>query len=382
MVPLIIASILAFFVTYFTIPVIIRIALAKKLFDEPDNVRKIHLTPVPSLGGLGIFIGFILCLLLTIDITVVSEFQYYIATFLIIFFIGIKDDILVLSATKKFVVQLLVAAILVFKAHLLIDNMHGFLGINQISPVLSYPLTFFTVVVIINAFNLIDGVDGLAGSIGALTCTVFGTFFMLNDNFGYATLGYGLAASLVAFLIYNYQPAKIFMGDTGSLLLGLVNSILVIKFIEIAPHSKAYSIPSSPAIGFAVLLLPLMDTLRVFGIRILKSRSPFSPDRNHIHHLLLDSGLNHFSVTLACIIFSIITTGVAFLLQGIGTNLLIFTLSISFFFVISCLYLGNKKRAAKNLQTKKLFSLGQSKTKPFGVSSLKKRIIEVAVEDN
>jgi UDP-N-acetylmuramyl pentapeptide phosphotransferase/UDP-N-acetylglucosamine-1-phosphate transferase len=340
---IIIGGVLAFFSTYYAIPVIIKVAEAKKLYDEPDDVRKLHVKPIPSLGGLGMFIGFTLCVLLTTNFTVVPEFQYYIACFLIIFFVGIKDDILILSAMKKFIGQVIVAAILIFKANLVIGDMQGFLGLHQIDTGFSYFLTLFTIVVIINAFNLIDGVDGLAGSIGLISCLVFGTFFLMNGNISYAILAYGFAASVLAFLIYNFQPAKIFMGDTGSLILGLVNSILVIKFIETGAHYTAYPISAAPAVGFSIMLLPLMDTLRVFSIRILHGRSPFSPDRNHIHHLLLDRGLNHRSVTLTCATVCITFIAAGFLLQGFGTTWLILGLIFCFFSGIYGLYLTRAK---------------------------------------
>jgi UDP-GlcNAc:undecaprenyl-phosphate/decaprenyl-phosphate GlcNAc-1-phosphate transferase len=331
-------GILAFFTTYYAIPVIIKVAEEKKLYDEPDDVRKLHIKPIPSLGGLGIFIGFSLCVLLTVNFAAVPEFQYYMASFLIIYFVGIKDDILILSAFKKFAGQLVVAGILMFFGNLLIDDMQGFLGVGKIPVEWSYLLTLFTIVVIINAFNLIDGVDGLAGTLGLLSCTVFGTFFLINGNLPYAILGYGFAGSILAFLIYNFQPARIFMGDTGSLLLGLVNSILVIKFIETGAHYTAYPISAAPAIGIAIMLIPLMDTLRVFGIRIFKGRSPFSPDRNHIHHLLLDRGMNHRNVTFTCGGAGALFILGGFILQGIGTTSLIVGLMGCFFIGIYSLY--------------------------------------------
>jgi UDP-GlcNAc:undecaprenyl-phosphate GlcNAc-1-phosphate transferase len=377
----IIGGILAFCLTFYTIPVIIRVAIAKKLFDEPDYLRKIHIKPIPSLGGLGVFIGFMMCLLLTVNIKDVSEFQYYIATFLIIFFVGVKDDILILSATKKFIVQFLVAAILLFKANLLITNMQNFLGFSQINPMISYLLTFFTIVVTINAFNLIDGVDGLAGSLGFISCAVFGTYFLINGNTSYAILGYGFAASILAFLIYNFHPAKIFMGDTGSLLLGLVNSILVIKFIETAPYYKVFSIDASPAVGFGILLLPLMDTLRVFGIRIINGRSPFSPDRNHIHHLLLDRGMNHMTVTVTCAFLSIFFTVSAFLLQSLGSTWLIVGLGASFFAVISGLYFTKRKAFMKVIKREKVYDVPAEEETRVSLNTLLKRRPKAVAEE-
>lgn len=357
MIQLVIGGLVAFFTTYYTIPVIIKVAKAKKLYDEPDNIRKLHLKPIPSLGGLGIFIGFMLSLLFTVDFTIVPEFQFYLATFLIIFFVGMKDDIWVLSAIKKLLVQCLVAAIIIYKGGLLLDNMYGFLGLNEINTYVSYFLTFFAIVVITNAFNLIDGVDGLAGSLSLISCIVFGTFFLINGNLPYAVLGLGLAASILAFLAYNFHPAKIFMGDTGSLLLGLVNSILVIKFISTASHYVDYPVSSAPAIGFCILLLPLMDTLRVFGIRIFYGRSPFSADRNHIHHLFMDRGMvNPKKISLTCSALTLIFTLGAFLLQGFGTTLLILLSMSSFFIGVSTLYF-NKRRSDIKLDKKERIDL-------------------------
>jgi len=164
---LFLSAILSFAITFYCIPIIIRIAQVKKLYDNPDDVRKLHKVPVPSLGGLGIFLGVFISLTTFSEIWVTSySFPYYLATFVIILFLGLKDDILVISPWKKLLGQILVALILTFKAGLLIDSMHGFLGFTAVHFTLSYPLTLFTIIVIINAFNLIDGVDGLAGSIG------------------------------------------------------------------------------------------------------------------------------------------------------------------------------------------------------------------------
>lgn len=327
---IIVGGIIAFLVTFYAIPVIMKVSKAKKLFDIPDE-RKIHKHPIPSLGGFGIFVGFALALLLMLDFSGLKEMQYYFAAFFIIFFLGIKDDIVILSAQKKFIGQLLVAAILMFKAKLLIPDMHGFMGIDSIPTTLQYLLTLFVIILIINAYNLIDGVDGLAGSLGLITSSIFGVFFLLNNNYDYAIMAFSLSGSILAFLIYNYQPAKIFMGDTGSMLIGLVNTILVIKFIEIAPTASAVKLAATPALGFGILLLPLMDTLRVFGIRIIHGRSPFSPDRNHLHHLLLDRGLNHRTIALTLAGTSILFSVLSFFAQSLGTTYLVMFLAGLFF---------------------------------------------------
>ncbi|HLL42961.1 MAG TPA: MraY family glycosyltransferase [Segetibacter sp.] len=337
-------GLIAFLITFTVIPAIITVAKVKKLYDEPDDNRKLHKEPIPSLGGLGMFIGFIFSILLTISFSAEApEFQYYVAAFLLIFFLGIKDDIIIISPVKKFIGQIITSAILIYKAKLVITNMDGFLGVYQINTICSYLLTVFALVVIINAFNLIDGVDGLAGSLGLISSLVFGIFFLINKNIPYAVLAFTFAGSLIAFLIYNFHPAKIFMGDTGSLMIGLVNSILVIKFIETGSNYSYYPVTASPAIGFGILLLPLMDTLRVFSIRIMNGHSPFKPDRNHIHHVLLNHGFDHKSVTFICIIATILITGLTFFFQNIGTGYLISAQVVLFFSLIYYLKVQKSK---------------------------------------
>jgi UDP-GlcNAc:undecaprenyl-phosphate GlcNAc-1-phosphate transferase len=329
---------ISFTITFLAIPVIITVAERKKLFDLP-NERKIHQNPIPSLGGLGIFAGFIMACLIAIQFSITPEFQYFLAASFVIFFLGLKDDILIISPIKKFIGQVLAAFLIIYKGNVQIHSMHGFLGIHELPESFSLLLTYFTVIVIINSFNLIDGIDGLAGSLGLMASTVFGFYFLQVNMPAYAIMAFGLAGSLVAFLIFNFHPAKIFMGDTGSLMVGLINSILVVKFIDVA---NAVNVPvpilASPAIGFAILMIPLMDTLRVFSIRIVNRRSPFSPDRNHIHHLLLDKGLSHRNITLLLVTTNILSIIVAYAFRNSGCNWIILALVIFFFSGIAALY--------------------------------------------
>ena len=339
---IILSGTLAFLITFFAIPVIIQVAREKKLFDEPDE-RKVHKMVIPTLGGLGIFAGFILSLLLGAP-SGAGELQYFIAAAVVIFFLGIKDDILILSAAKKFIGQLIAAGIIIKFGGIQISNMHGFLGIHEIPPIASITFTLFTVIVIVNSFNLIDGVDGLAGSLGLMTAAVFGTYFLYVGQTLYAVMALSLAGSLLGFLIYNFSPAKIFMGDTGSLLIGLVNAILVVKFINIAGNAEmALPLEAAPALGIAILMVPLFDTLRVFGLRILDRRSPFSPDRTHVHHFLLDLGFSHKKVTLLCVGTNIGFMALAFFLRNIGTTSLIGLLMLIACSLISLVYFLRNK---------------------------------------
>ncbi len=366
---ILLSSALAFLLTFFAIPVIIQVAKEKKLFDEPDE-RKVHKAVIPTLGGLGIFCGFILAVLIGIPPAFSHQLQYFIAAIMVIFFLGIKDDILIISATKKFIGQLVAAGIIIKFGGIQINNMHGLFGINHIPYTIGIFLTFFTIVVITNSFNLIDGVDGLAGSLGLLTSVVFGIYFLVIGELMYAVMAFALSGSLVAFLIYNFSPAKIFMGDTGSLLLGLLNSIFVLKFIAIASDpvmSVNFPLQSSPAIGFAILIVPLFDTLRVFSLRILNRRSPFSADRNHIHHFLLDIGLSHKMITLVCVSVNILFIALAYFLQAMGTTWVSLSLASCAVLFVSIVYNRRPKskpisiepvvKEEKILKSHKIFTL-------------------------
>ncbi|HRP31762.1 MAG TPA: MraY family glycosyltransferase [Agriterribacter sp.] len=336
---ILLATILAFVITFTAIPVIINVSDIKKLYDVP-NARKIHAKPIPSLGGLGIFAGFIISCLITISLSNTPGFQYYFAAALVIFFLGLKDDILILTPMKKIIGQMIAAFIIIYKGGIVIQSMHGFLGVHELPEIISLILTYLTVIVIINSFNLIDGVDGLAAGLGIFTTLVFGIYFYFAGLPPYAALAFAMCGSLLAFLIFNRSPARIFMGDTGSLLIGLVNAILVIKFINIA-GSPAAKIPlqSSPAIAISILIIPLFDTLRVFAIRIFNRRSPFSPDRNHIHHILLDRGMSHKAISLALLGVNMVFVALAYSIRFLNINLLVPIIVILAFGSFSFVYL-------------------------------------------
>ena len=329
---------ISFTVTFLAIPAVINVAEMKKLFDMPD-ARKVHHAPITPLGGLGIFAGFIFGCLLTIHFGQYADLQYFIAASFVIFFLGLKDDILIISPVKKFIGQVLAAFIIIYYGNIQIRSMHGFLGVYQLPEMFSLLLTYFAVIVVINSFNLIDGVDGLAGSLGLLSTTIFGIYFLYIGMTPYAVIAFALAGSLLAFLIFNFQPAKIFMGDTGSLLVGTINSILVLKFINVASAPDVrLPIVASPAVGFTILMIPLLDTLRVFGIRILHRRSPFSPDRNHIHHLLLDRGFSHRAITLFLVAVNFAVITLVFLGRSINCTVLLFGVFFLFFGMIAGIY--------------------------------------------
>jgi UDP-GlcNAc:undecaprenyl-phosphate/decaprenyl-phosphate GlcNAc-1-phosphate transferase len=339
----VLALAISFTITFLAIPVIMDVAEMKKLFDQPDE-RKVHQTPIAPLGGVGIFAGFIFGCLLAIKFQTGSEFQYFIAAVMVIFFLGIKDDILVITPVKKFIGQVLAAFMIIYYGRIQIHGMNGFLGIQDLPEMFSLLISYFAVIVIINSFNLIDGVDGLAGSLGLMSSAMFGAYFLSVHMLSYAVLAFALSGSLLGFLIFNFQPAKIFMGDTGSLLIGTVNAILVIKFINVASSADtSIQLESAPALGFAILMMPLLDTLRVFAIRIAKRRSPFSPDRNHIHHLLLDRGLSHTAITIVLVAINVSLVAFVYLERSLGCTILISSVIGFFFLFIGFIFYGRNR---------------------------------------
>lgn len=325
---IILSFITAFVITYFIVPSIIRVAKVKKLVDVPGE-RSAHYTPTPSLGGIAIFAGTVFAITLWTPFHYFANLQYILAAMIIIFLIGAKDDILPMSPSTKLVGQIFVALILVFRADVVIDNFYGLFGIHQLYQWFSILFSIFVIILIINAFNLIDGINGLAGSIGIVISLVFGTWFFLIERVELAMVAFALTGALVAFLKYNITPADIFMGDTGSMLVGFVCTILAIKCLEThngyfaeklieKPYLGIYEMQAAPAVVIGILIIPLFDTLKVFITRMLKGRSPFMPDKTHTHHLLLNTGLSHSQATSVLVLVNIIFVLISFYFQYLG----------------------------------------------------------------
>ncbi|HLO55002.1 MAG TPA: MraY family glycosyltransferase [Saprospiraceae bacterium] len=321
---IILAFITSFALTYLAIPSIIHIAVKKNLMDEPGD-RRSHKVSTPSLGGIGIFAGTVFSIILWTPFNYFGDLQYILCAFIIIFLIGAKDDIDPMSPSKKFLGELFAAGILVFRAKIKLTSLYGFFGIYAIPEFASIILSIFTIIVIINAFNLIDGINGLSASLGLLITFVLGIWFLLVGSIEISIVAFALCGALVAFLKYNITPAKIFMGDTGALLLGTVCSILAIKFIELhnVITDSSYTFSSAPSVAIAILILPLFDTLRVFVLRLMEGKSPFNPDRKHIHHIMIDLGLTHMQATGVLFLTNILFIILAVMLQNVGNLMLL-----------------------------------------------------------
>lgn len=317
---IILSSLLAFGITRFAIPPIVYTSRLKNLCAA-SNGRTLHKKTTPTLGGIAVFAGFIVSTVIFAGTYFKFDLQYIICGLVIVFFIGIKDDITITDPWKKLAGQILAAGIIAILADIRINNFYGLFGINQIPYIPSILFTIFVFLVIINGFNLIDGIDGLASGVGIVTSLVFGIWFWITGNIAFTILGFTFAASSSALFYFNVfgEKNKLFLGDTGSLVTGFVLSVLTCRFLQFDLFGNGIVyIQSAPAVAVGILIIPLFDTLRVFALRIVQGKSPFVADRQHIHHYLIQLGNTHLQATLILISVNLFFIVLCYLLQGIG----------------------------------------------------------------
>jgi UDP-GlcNAc:undecaprenyl-phosphate GlcNAc-1-phosphate transferase len=311
-------------VTAFGIPALIKVAYKKRLFDDPAELRKVHKRIIPNFGGVSIFTAFLFSCSLFIPNHLLPEANLLMSAGIILFMTGLKDDVVGLNPLIKFVAQFSCAIITSVIADLRIENLEGVFGIYQLNYFSSLAFTIFFMVGIINAFNLIDGIDGLSGTLGVIFSLVFSFLFFKAGEYGWSSMAIALTGGLVAFLFFNFSPAKIFMGDAGSLMLGFIASILSIKFLGVHTASAimvgSFKVTSSVGLVLAILIVPVFDTCRVFTLRILRNTSPFTADSNHLHHRLLLIGLSHIQATLVLAFCTILFIVLALSLQNLGAS--------------------------------------------------------------
>lgn len=359
---LILVFLTAFLVVLYCTPALIKVAVLKRLIDLPSEDRKVHKRAVPTIGGIIIYAATLFSFSLWYNIDElkdwsqayesIKEFKILVATSLVLFFVGVKDDIIGTSPVKKLFANILVGLILVLMGEIQIRGLHGVFGVETIPHWGAVFLSLFTYIVVVNAMNLIDGIDGLAAGVGFIASSVFGTWFLLSQEYTLASLSFSLSGALLGFLIFNFSPAKIFMGDSGSLIIGMLLSVLSIKLIEYPVeriHPFLVKI-SSPMLVIAVLAYPLTDTLRIFFIRAIKGQSPFSADRNHLHHRLLDCGYSHAKTVIIIYVFTLVTVGVSLLSYYMNPNFaLVAVLATCGLFVLWVMF-ANKSAQKKKIK--------------------------------
>ncbi len=323
-VQIIVATLFSFYLINRTIPVLIKLAYHLNIYDQPDGERKVHTSYISNLGGVAIFIAFIFGILFSGLSSEIEGLPYFIGALFALFFCGLKDDLVGLSPKTKLLVELASGVVVIIGMGITINSFGGIFGLNQIPIYLIIPITLFTIIVIINSFNLIDGIDGLAGGISAISAGIFSVGFFIATDFVYSFIGLILSIVSIGYLKHNRHPAKIFMGDTGSLVIGFVLSILTVRFIGLSNFSDNFNAilgQSSVIIPIAALSIPLYDTLRVFGRRLARGQSPFAADSDHIHHTLLKMGLGQKRTVYYLYGVTFLITGIAIIGSTLNPNI-------------------------------------------------------------
>jgi len=321
----------SFLITFFSVPTIIKISRRKNLMDEP-GIRSSHLRKIPNLGGIAIFYSIGICASI-FAYELFDLYKFLFASLIILLYVGVMDDIVVMRAYKKLVAQIIVSALIVVGSDIRIRSLFGVLGIYELGYFVSVIFSIVTFIILINAFNLIDGIDGLAGGYSLICSALFGiSYYRLGEyNYPLVILSAVIIGAVLAFLYYNlsnYRTSKIFMGDTGSMLLGFLLAFTSICFINIfidrkLPGVPRYHLQSAPVVAVAILILPIVDTLNVIIIRLAQKKSPFDADKNHIHHKLLKLNLTHRRSSFYIIVYYLFVVAVAYYFRHVNINLLL-----------------------------------------------------------
>jgi len=311
------------------IPVIVRISKAKGLMDQPND-RTSHTVSIPSLGGVAIFAGVVLGITMLVPPKYADgPLRYIIAAAFILFLVGQKDDIIGMSWQKKLIAEIIASLILIVFGNFRFASLFGLGGIHEIPFWISAVISVIVFVGLINAFNLIDGIDGLASGIGIMASFIMGGWMYLIDIKGMAVLAWSLTGSLLPFFYFNVfgKKNKIFMGDTGSLLIGLLMALFAVAISgRERPEIQSFYIKATPSVVIAILIYPLFDMIRVVTLRLIKGKSPFVADRNHIHHLFLDAGFSHRRSTFFILILNAMAIAWALIFRNSSILFVGFTL--------------------------------------------------------
>jgi len=337
------AFIVSFTVSMTTFPAIFNIAQAKHLMDEPGE-RSTHSVKTPTLGGVGIYISLVVLITILGGVLDTKILLLILGSVTILFFLGLKDDLLILSPTKKLFGQILAALVLIVFTDTRIIGFSGLFGITILPYWISVTFTMFVYILIINAYNLIDGVDGLAGGLALLAAASFLFLAVKIEDITMASVAVGILGAIIPFLRLNLsQKKKIFMGDTGSMIIGFLIAFFSVRFIAQTQLSNVSIFQnSSPIIVLSIVFFPLLDTMRIFFIRlILFKKSPFSADRNHLHHRFLQFGFNHAQTTGYIVALNLMLIAFSYSLKELNILYQLIWLIVIGIFLYSILFIYN-----------------------------------------
>jgi UDP-GlcNAc:undecaprenyl-phosphate GlcNAc-1-phosphate transferase len=344
-----------FVVSLVIIPRIRSISLKLRFTDRPDQ-RSSHTGSIPSFGGVAFYISYIwvLFFIQPIDTNYVS--LTLLSSISVMFFTGLLDDVRNLSPKIKFLGQCIAVSILMAQPDFRILTLHGFMGVHEIPLVLSVLGSMIFLLGLINAFNLIDGIDGLTGITGIIAASFYSFMFYNMESYFYLAVSVTTIATLLAFLRFNFSiKRKIFMGDTGSLVIGLVLGLLTLKLMTLENASTPFPFNRQqlPLFLVGVLFIPILDLFRVMTLRASKGVSMFRPDRNHLHHIIVDFGLSHRKASIFIGMVNFIVAFIMFnIIQVCNSLTATFILITLFLLAIIVLFLMNKNRAAIKLKLK------------------------------
>ena len=318
---ILITAIIAFVGTLWIHPKILKIAILKNIVDNPD-ARKLQRNPIPVLGGLAVFFGMIIGVCSSQAMFNTPSVFMLMAAMLIMLYLGTIDDVLGLTPTMRFVIEILVVLWLIYVNEASISSLWGVFGINGIPAWVAVPLTVFAAVGIINAINLIDGVNGLSSGFCFMASVLFAIAFYLSGNEKMTIVAAAAAGAIVPFFLHNVfgNKTRMFIGDGGTLTIGIMMSMFVISILTKGSDSGALAKKGFGLVPFtlSVLAIPVFDTLRVMSTRIMKGKSPFSPDKTHLHHMFIDIGFTHIGTTVSILTLNFLVVAVWFISCLIG----------------------------------------------------------------
>lgn len=329
------AAITSFSVAFLTTPIIISILRKANIGDVPGG-RKIHKKFTPSMGG----IGFVFATFITLAIWgwqfPLPDIRFLLGAMALMFIVGLRDDMVELKAKHKLAGQLVAVLLVVVAGDIRIKDFHGFIGVHELPLFVSYGFTSFVLLALTNAFNLIDGLDGLAGTVASISLSFLGAWFYIQGLDSYAIFSFSLLSGVLAFMIFNWHPAKIFMGDTGSLTLGFGLGSLIVGFMEnnaALPADAFLKLQPSFTAGIVLMIYPLYDMARVFARRLSQGKQPMTADKSHIHHFMMRMGLKHNEVAIILGLLQLGFIVLVFTLKDFSDNIILPLLSVIVLFL-------------------------------------------------
>ena len=358
---IILPVLLSFIGTLWIHPKVLKIAILKNIVDNPDS-RKLQRKPVPVMGGIAVFFGIVIGLCSSQTMFSSANTFMLISAMLIMLYVGTIDDIIGLSPYIRFAMEIIVISWLMYACKSSINSFWGLWDTTLIPQLLSYALTIFAAVGIINTINLIDGVNGLSSGFCFMSSILFAIFFHITDNQTMTTLALSAAGAIIPFFLHNVfgESSKMFIGDGGTLVIGTMMAMFVINILDVNSGSIALVAEGVGLIPFAlsVLSIPIFDTLRVMSARIMHKRSPFHPDKTHLHHMFIDLGFSHIGTTISILSLNFMIVASWFISYKLGA-----TIDLQLYIVVTLSFLSTfifywfaKRQIDKNTKCLNLFT--------------------------